>query len=261
MRKKYFLDTEFHESKKPVKFLGITLKEINTIDLISIGLVCEDGREYYAINKDCDIKAIWKDEWLRKNVLPSIYNDLYSRVGQYGKDYHNNLMKFNLKGMKNLLRWYGRSIPEITNDICAFIYGDDCGGSGMSAIEMATKYEISDKSLEPDFYAYFADYDWVVFCQMFGRMIDLPKGFPNYAIDLKQILDEKVNNMELKDFNALRYIPNDSEFAFKKSDIDTFDKKLELIKCDNKYPKQNNEHNALDDAKWNLKLFDFLNKL
>ena len=49
---KYFLDTEFHESKKPVKMLGITLKEVRTIDLISIGIVCEDGREYYAISKD-----------------------------------------------------------------------------------------------------------------------------------------------------------------------------------------------------------------
>lgn len=32
---KYFLDTEFHEDGK-------------TIDLISIGIVAEDGREYYA---------------------------------------------------------------------------------------------------------------------------------------------------------------------------------------------------------------------
>lgn len=39
---------------------------------------------------------------------------------------------------------------------------------------------------EPEFWGYFADYDWVVLCQLFGRMIDLPKGFPMYCMDLKQ---------------------------------------------------------------------------
>jgi len=44
-----------------------------------------------------------------------------------------------------------------------------------------------DKS--PEFYGYYADHDWVVFCWIFGRMIDLPEHFPMYCIDLKQILD------------------------------------------------------------------------
>lgn len=41
---------------------------------------------------------------------------------------------------------------------------------------------------EPEFWAYYADYDWVAFCQLFGRMIDLPKGFPMYCNDFKQVL-------------------------------------------------------------------------
>jgi hypothetical protein len=39
---KYFLDTEFIEDGK-------------TIDLISIALVAEDGREIYLCNSDCDL--------------------------------------------------------------------------------------------------------------------------------------------------------------------------------------------------------------
>jgi hypothetical protein len=39
---------------------------------------------------------------------------------------------------------------------------------------------------EPEIWAYFADYDWVVLCQLFGKMIDLPKGFPMFCMDLKQ---------------------------------------------------------------------------
>src|SRR5690606_4057875 len=222
---KYFLDTEFHESKKPVKMLGITLKEVRNIDLISIGIVCEDGREYYAINKDCDIKAIWNDEWLRENVLKSIHADLVAKEGMYCKTYHWNLIEFSLKGMKNLIKWHGRSLPTIANDIATFIYGDDCGGSGMCAIEMAMKYEINDKTLEPEFYAYYADYDWVVFCWIFGRMIELPKGFPMYCIDLKQTMDEL-----------------------------GLDKEWKRINC----PDPKGEHNALVDAKWNFELYKLL---
>jgi hypothetical protein len=44
---------------------------------------------------------------------------------------------------------------------------------------------------KPEFWAYFADYDWVALCQLFGRMIDLPKGFPMYCRDLKQLMDER----------------------------------------------------------------------
>ena len=47
---KYYLDTEFHEYKK---------NGIDTIELISIGIVAEDGREYYAISKDFNLKEAW----------------------------------------------------------------------------------------------------------------------------------------------------------------------------------------------------------
>ncbi len=46
---------------------------------------------------------------------------------------------------------------------------------------------------EPIFYGYYADYDWVVFCWLFGTMMDLPKNFPRYCRDIKQTLDEKGN--------------------------------------------------------------------
>ncbi|TWH05595.1 uncharacterized protein DUF5051, partial [Rhodococcus rhodochrous J45] len=54
---KYFYDTEFLENG-------------STIDLISIGIVAEDGREYYAVNSDMDHDRIAHDEWLCKNVVP-----------------------------------------------------------------------------------------------------------------------------------------------------------------------------------------------
>jgi len=97
---------------------------------------------------------------------------------------------------------------------------------------------------EISFYAYYADYDWVLFCSLFGRMIDLPKGFPMYCRDLKQMIDEQAS------FNCRN---SDSSDAFEKS--------LLKIKEHTNYPKQENEHSALDDARWNLELYNFLKSL
>jgi hypothetical protein len=38
-----------------------------------------------------------------------------------------------------------------------------------------------------EFWAYYADYDWVVFCQIFGTMMDLPRGLPHLCFDLQQL--------------------------------------------------------------------------
>lgn len=42
----------------------------------------------------------------------------------------------------------------------------------------------------PKFYGWYCDYDWVVFCWIFGRMIDLPEHFPKFCHDLRQMVAE-----------------------------------------------------------------------
>jgi len=75
---------------------------------------------------------------------------------------------------------------------------------------------------KPEFWGYYADYDWVVFCQIFGAMIDLPKGWPKYCRDLKQLCDS-LGNPELS----------------------------EQVSA---------EHNALNDAQWNKQAYEFLRR-
>ena len=75
---------------------------------------------------------------------------------------------------------------------------------------------------KPEFWGYFADYDWVVFCWLFGTMMDLPKGWPMYCKDLKQVYDEK----------GIMAIP---QFLI-------YDER----------------HNALEDARWNRDLYKYL---
>src|SRR5690606_20734780 len=54
---RYFYDSEF-------------IEDGSTIDLISIGVVCEDGREYYAVSTEFD--ASRAGPWVRKHVLPKL---------------------------------------------------------------------------------------------------------------------------------------------------------------------------------------------
>jgi hypothetical protein len=52
-------DTEFHEDGR-------------TIDLISIGMVAEDGRHFYAVSSEFDWARAAASEWLAYNVLPHL---------------------------------------------------------------------------------------------------------------------------------------------------------------------------------------------
>lgn len=54
---RYFYDTEFIED-------GVT------IDLVSVGVVAEDGREFYAISTEFD--ASKAGPWVRRHVLPQL---------------------------------------------------------------------------------------------------------------------------------------------------------------------------------------------
>jgi hypothetical protein len=147
---RFWFDTEF-------------IEDGHTIELISIGIVAEDGREFYAESADCDLSR--GGEWIQENVVP------------------------------HLLR-YTRPREQIANEIVAFV-GE-----------------------RPEFWAYYADYDWVVLMQLYGRMIDLPKGWPMHCLDIKQLRTHK-GDPQLPDF-------------------------------------PDNEHFALADARWNKAAWEFL---
>ena len=85
-----------------------------------------------------------------------------------------------------------------------------------------TKKEMGEKFRkwcgEPvELFAYYSSFDHVVLMSLYGRMVDAPKILPFYSTDLKQMMDQ----------NGITKKPADPE----------------------------NEHHALEDAKWNLELF------
>lgn len=160
---KIFFDTEFIEDGR-------------TIELLSIGLVREDGATYYA--EVIDSIPLWEtaSEWVKENVIAHLKS--------------NNTSEFvpELKLKK-----------QIAKDIVEFV-GE-----------------------KPEFWAYYADYDWVALCQLYGTMMDLPKGWPMFCMDIKQLAVGKG------------------------------------IMNSNELPMQlGTEHNALDDAIWNRNAFEYL---
>lgn len=152
---RYYFDTEFAEDGR-------------IIDLISIGVVAEDGREFYAVSTEFDADRC--NPWVRENVLP-------------------------LLPPADDPAWMTRA--EMRESLLAFIGTD-----------------------KPEFWAYYADYDWVALCQLFGTMMDLPNGWPMYCRDIKQVCDALGNPA----------LPEQGK----------------------------GEHNALADARWNVVAHNFL---
>ena len=177
---KYFIDTEFIENGR-------------TIDLISIGIVDEKGREYYACNDDCDLSKA--NQWVRENVISQLPS---KHIGVNPSD------PFTSPSVKqDILTW--KTANQIKREIVEFVNAVNPPSSSID---------------KPSFWAYYADYDWVVFCQLFGTMMDLPKGFPMYCRDIKQECD-RLGNPKL---------PEQKE----------------------------GQHNALEDARWNKRALKFL---
>jgi len=256
---KFFLDTEFIEGfKKPISWLP-TIDNFNkpyhSIQLISIGLVCEDGREYYAISNEFKISDASK--WVWDNVLHGIYKELLSKEN-YARTYHWDLVEpFNKKTLATLIKWHGKSNAQIANEILNFVhgytteFGFDTGGTYVQDANYWNLLRKTEPASPPVFYANYADYDWVLFCSLFGNMMDLPKGFPMYCRDLKQMLDEKQE--------ATQNVQRIGWVEVKRRNLNTED--AFDIKMMSHFPQQTNEHNALSDAKFNLELYNFIQKL
>lgn len=153
---KFWFDTEF-------------LEDGRTIELISIGVVAEDNRTFYAETPDAKSLAR-RTQWLTANVSPHLTIDN-----------RHSYERWQIAAL--LVRFMGEA---------------------------------------PEIWAYYADYDWVALCQLFGRMIDLPKGWPMFCRDVKQLCDS-LGNPEL---------PN----------------------------QKGQEHHALADARWTKTAWEFLQK-
>lgn len=131
------------------------LEDGRTIDGISIGMVREDGKEYYAISGEFNQSAAQEHEFVRTQVLPHLpmIPKPYNPYKYYLDNHHPDV-----KGRR-----------QIAQEVKEFVLGVPDG--------------------KPELWAYFGAYDHVALCQLFGDMMSLPEGFPMFTNDLKQEMD------------------------------------------------------------------------
>lgn len=283
------MDTEFLEGSQKLRLFGWNtgLDDVNTIDLISIGIVSEDGREFYEVSKDFNLKEAWnrfqwkttsnsvrssanvksfkmrevKEYWIRENVLLPIFKEFLKLETEYLIKQRRIIgyappldTQFTYRNFKRLLKRFGKTNKEIAKGVTKFVYTNEgflvANTKKRGDIVVLDLDKLKDKDIE--FYAYYGAYDWVVFCWLFGKMIDLPRGFPMFFKDLKVMLDSAAVDYYNERFHYLEE-PD-------KLDVSDYDKII-FVKSLNDYPTQDNCHNALDDAKWDLKLYKFIEEL
>ena len=177
-----FLDAEFMEDGKK-------------IEMLSIGLVREDGEEYYAVNAHANL--IEANEWVIENVVPHLPTKTREAM-PWAKQYVD--------------AW----------KVCDKIIDTDHRDAKLRHV-IANEI-ISFVGPSPEFWGYYSDYDWVLLCQLYGRMVDLPRGWPMYCLDIKQ-------------------------FAWMMGDP-----KLPEQDFEHHGP----EHHALSDTRWNRDAYSFL---
>jgi hypothetical protein len=134
---KIFFDTEFMEDG-------------TLIELLSIGMIREDGETLYLEYLDADLTHA--NDFVVQNVLP-----------------HMKGPKFSLETIRRIVTTF-------------------CGDA-------------------PEFWADYCSYDWIVLCQLFGTMMDLPLGWPTYCNDIQtyKLIEgiEKFPKLEIVEHHAL----------------------------------------------------------
>lgn len=132
---KYWIDLEFIEDGK-------------TIDILSVAVVCEDGRYAYYENAEAELDKA--SDWVKENVIPHLFGKDVAKWATLGSHW----------GGYGSLGWISRCLLGFCDPAA---YG------------------------KPEFWGYYSSYDWVAICQMYGPMIAKPDGWPMYCMDIKQL--------------------------------------------------------------------------
>lgn len=204
----FFLSTRFIDTvKKPIRWLpsiGSFNKPKYTLQLLSIGIVCEDGREYYAISNEFDIcDASEVNEKIDLTIM-------YQNQSVSFKQVHSSI---------DDVRYNGKSNKTIAKEVCSFIdarYVDiNDKGKGFTYPSATSTERILTHGVK--IYSDSA-FDYALLCSLFGSIDKMPLGFPSYCVSLNTLENyplEKyartapmghVNSIEQAKFQRSEYI-------------------------------------------------------
>jgi hypothetical protein len=143
------------------EFLEEVVGGVPTIWLISIGAIREDGKTYYAVNRDMPVDRIQKHAWLMENVWPYLPTIDVPPVGG------NRPRGMIVKSTQRLNEAHSavKSLDKIAGEVHTFFTAD---------------------RRPPEMWAYYGAYDHVRLMWLWGRMIDRPSNIPMWTNDLRQ---------------------------------------------------------------------------
>jgi hypothetical protein len=147
---KYWYDTEFCEDG-------------STIEPISIGIVADDGREYYAVFRDTNWESVAGREWLVRNVVPFLPQLTLDHVCPTEPLDRDRQAAHHL-GI-NLDDPAVKPRQQIADEVRDFLL---VGGM----VEL---------------WGYYSSYDHILLSQLWGQMIDRPTGIPMWTNDIQQV--------------------------------------------------------------------------
>jgi len=153
------------------------LEDGHTIHPISIGVLDDNGREYYAINSDADWPRIRQHRWLRQNVLPHLPFETPPRWDSLNSAGIDDWMFKEWR--PDLTNNDYRPLWVIRNELGAYFENGLADNDGM--IKDGTVAEL---------WSYYAAYDHVALMQLWGPMVRKPAFLPMLTKDIKQLADE-----------------------------------------------------------------------
>lgn len=132
------------------------IEDGRTIELISIGIVSETGREYYAVNADMPVKRIRKHKWLMDNVVPSL-----------PKAHDDRQLTMPKHWLFDKASPLVKKRSRIATEVRAFLLAEDT----------------------PELWADWGAYDHIVLAQLWGSMTGRPEGIPMFTHDIEQAIE------------------------------------------------------------------------
>ena len=183
---RFFLNTQFMD-------LG------NAIDLISIGIECSNGNKYYAISNEFNPRNA--ADWVVDNVL-SVLPDIHIFGDKSYGDFlvsdprwQPTIIKHSLPTDEEVTNCPWKNRSDIAFDVTYFLKKGSLPDYKSLAFTSFSKIAIANEKPDHDIeiWSYYSAYHWVAFCQLFGKMIDLPYGIPHYCLDVKQYVKRLCN--------------------------------------------------------------------
>ena len=135
---------------------------------LSVGMVREDGAELYIVIKDYTTmrEMVTRHPWLCENVLP--YLPFACRDGSWSYDYeHPDALCLRERAVA------AGMVRQFVLGEGAYPYSSDAEGA----------------NTDVELWGWYSAYDHVCLSQLFGTMVNLPRGIPMYTHDLKQEVD------------------------------------------------------------------------